>query len=133
MPVILSLQSGAALARSSNLISETVEAGSKDSLGRYQCLDTASVMPADEGAGMYDLGSPVPSASVTAITERDYFTQPNNGGSSIAVTERTMCANGGTYYHHQSGGWQQVQVPQGILVSSTALMSFAGNVTITEI
>ena len=72
MPAILTLQSGAALARSSNLISAS-SPRSRDRLGRTLCVDSKSVYRADgRRRGVYDLGDP-PRAKVNIIRERDYF------------------------------------------------------------
>jgi len=125
MPAILTLQSGAALARSSNLISASTTAYT-DAAGRTLCLDVNSVYPADGSGQVYDVGDP-PFAKVNAITDREHFTSPNS-----AVSEATMCRDGGTYLYKDSG-WKEVTVPKGILVSATALASFAGGIAITDI
>ncbi len=130
MPVILTLHSGAALARSSNLVSATpVE--SPDASGRTLCLDTDSVYPASETQEIYDLGEP-PYARVTAINERDYHRLPNKGADGVG--EGTMCREGGLFYHKPAGSsWQEVNVPRGVLVSATALTSFASEIVITDL
>jgi hypothetical protein len=127
-PFIATLPSGAALARSSSLISAAPAASSKDLSGRTLCLDLTSGT-GDFQNGKLDLGTP-PSGKLTRITDRDYRLGANGG--STAVSEATMCTNGGTYYYHSSG-WQQVNVPKGIMVSATAYSSFAGSITITDI
>jgi hypothetical protein len=124
-PVIATLPSGAALARSSNLIGPTSGAGT-DALGRTQCLDVRSGTVVD---GMVDLGVP-PSGRVTAITERYY--RDGATGASTPISERDMCNRGGEFYY-QSTGWRSVTVPRGIVVSATALSSFAGSIYTTEI
>jgi hypothetical protein len=43
-----------------------------------------------------------------------------------------MCTNGGEYYY-KSSGWNKVTVPKGIMVSATALSSFAGSIYVREI
>jgi hypothetical protein len=91
------------------------------------CLDTNSVNPAG-GGDVYDVGDP-PYARVTAINERDYQRKANN---SDPVSEATMCQDGGAYYYKDSG-WQEVRVPQGILVSATALTSFASGIVLTDL
>ncbi|HJR71882.1 MAG TPA: hypothetical protein VKA43_17690 [Gammaproteobacteria bacterium] len=125
-PVIATLSSGAALARSSSLISSTSPSGALDALGRTQCLDKRS---GDLKGTVMDLGTP-PSGSVTAITQRDYRTEPK--GSAAPISEAEMCARGGDFYY-QSSGWQTARVPRGILVSATALSSFAGSIRFTEV
>jgi hypothetical protein len=123
-PVIATLPSGAALARSSNLISQTTGPG-KDSLGRTQCLDRSK----GYSNGMVDLGAP-PSGRMTAIRERDYRVDDRWGAATIS--ERNMCTQGGRFYHWNSG-WRSVNVPRGIVVSATALSSFAGSIFTTEV
>jgi hypothetical protein len=125
-PVIATLHSGAALARTSNVITAT-------SIGSQNlstlCLDANSGL-GPVSASAIDLGEP-PSGYVSAITDRDHRLEANSG--SLAVTEAQMCNAGGTYYYKTSGGWNSVQVPRGIVVSATALSSFAGRLTIKEI
>ncbi len=129
LPAILTLHSGAALARTSNLIS-LADGAPVDSLGRNLCLNESSVTPL--GGNLYDLGEPA-SAQVTAIpTDRTYYTQSNSGQNSQKVTGLQMCQTGGDFYY-QSSGWKKVSVPRGGLVSATALASFAGRVTVREI
>ena len=125
MPVVLTLQSGAALARSSNMISD---AGYKatDGLDRTLCMDSPSV---NEVEGMYDLGEP-PYARVYAINERDYYVEANRG--SAEIDEAELCRLGGEAYY-KDGGWQQVRVQQGMVVSATALTSFAGKIDVIDL
>jgi hypothetical protein len=126
-PIIATLPTGAALARSSNLIGPTSGAGT-DALGRTQCLDVTS----GEGLmsnGMVDLGAPDPDGFGVAITQRDYFRQANR---SDPISEKQMCQDGGTYYY-QGTGWQNINVPKGMVVSATALSSFVGSIYLREI
>jgi hypothetical protein len=125
-PVIATLPSGAALARSSSLIGSTSPAGALDGSGRTLCLDELS---GDRTGTVVDLGTP-PSGSVTAITQRDYRTGPR--GSADEITEASMCELGGDFYY-QDAGWRTAHVPRGILVSATALSSFAGSIRFTEV
>jgi hypothetical protein len=122
-PMIATLPSGAALARSSNIIGATTGPGT-DALGRTQCLNSPTAVD-----GMVDLGVP-PSGQVTAIVERDY--RVGARGSADFISEKQMCNQGGDFYY-QSSGWKSVQVPKGIVVSATALSSFAGSIYITEV
>jgi hypothetical protein len=125
-PVIATLSSGAALARSSSLISSSSPAAALDASGRTLCLDKRS---GDLDGTVMDLGTS-PSGSVTAITQRDYRTEPK--GSAYPISEAEMCARGGDFYY-QSSGWQTARVPRGILVSATALSSFAGSIRFTNV
>ena len=125
-PFIATLPTGAALARSSNVITSSSEAGAKDVFGRTLCMDDRSGV--DYGTAI-DLG-PWPHGSVNAITDRKYFTQA--AWRSTPVSEGYMCKQGGGYYYWNYG-WKQVKVPRGMLVSATAIASFAGGIKITEI
>lgn len=131
MPVVLTLQSGAAFARSSNMISAT-GSGYKDGYGRSLCLDTSSVTPADGSATLYDMGEPA-FGSISAINDRDFQTYPFGFGKPIS--EARMCERGGTYYYRSGSRWQwrRVSVRKGVLVSATALSSFAGNIVVTDL
>lgn len=133
MPAIMTLHSGAALARSSNLISEAAYA-TTDADGRTLCLDVDSVYPASDTAHVYDLGDP-PYAHVNAINDRDHRLEPHR--NAAAISEADMCRNGpGPYYYPSStnwGQWSEVHVKQGVIVSATALSSFAGSVVITDL
>jgi len=77
---------------------------------------------------MVDLGVP-PSGHVTLITEQDYRVSPQ--GSALTITEKQMCATGGDFYY-QHAGWKTATVPRGIVVSATALSSFAGYTGLTS-
>jgi hypothetical protein len=122
-PVIATLHSGAALARSSSLIGKTWPGGALDGSGRTLCLDKRSGTMISSNT--MDLGAP-PSGSVTRITERDYRTGASWGSSRISEAE--MCARGDTFYYRSSGSWRNATVPRGMLVSATALSSFAGSI-----
>jgi hypothetical protein len=124
-PVIATLPSGAALARSSNLIGPTSGSG-RDSQNRLLCLDLRSGANTN---GMVDLGTP-PRGLVNAIKERDY--RVGAQASASTISEAQMCKQGGAYYY-QSSAWHQVNVPKGIVVSATALSSFAGGIYFNEI
>jgi hypothetical protein len=125
-PVIATLPSGAALARSSSLIGSSTAAGSLDRDGRTLCLDETS---GERIGTTVDLG-PYPDGRVTRITQRDYRIAPRGGADPIS--EADMCARGGPFYY-QASGWQTANVPRGILVSATALSSFAGYIRFTDV
>ena len=129
MPAILTLHSGAALARSSNLIS-TIDYKSPDRLGRTLCLDLDSVATTRDG-NVFDLRAPPagPYAEVTAINERDYHAEPNMG--SATVDESQICRDGITAFY-KDHGWVQIDAPGG-MVSAAALTSFAGNIVVTDL
>ena len=130
MPAILTLHSGAALARSSNLISASPP-GTTDGMGRTLCVDERSVMPADDYLEIYDLGEP-PSANVTIIRgpgEREYFAKEDNSGP-VQISPDAMCERGGRFYWRgrQKGGWQEVSVNRGFVVSAGAMASISAHV-----
>ena len=157
VPSILTLRSGAALARSSNLISTAAdlsEPGGTD--GQFfHCLDASSVEQV--GVNRYDLGEP-PQADVTAISaDKAYYDSAEANANQVTPAE--MCQNGGTYYVKADGssiegkapatpdflrqsfipmqenGAEPVQVAQGGLISATAFTSILSraNINIREI
>lgn len=123
MPAILTLQSGAALARSSNLIS-AAPAGTTDALGNTLCLDTTLLRQVGEIEEVYDLGEPA-TGTINVIPERVYNLEANNG--SPQIDEGAICQYGGGPYWWKptEGSWQQLTVNKGIVVSSAAASSFA--------
>jgi hypothetical protein len=127
IPAILTLQSGAALAQTSNLVSASA-IGTRDGSGRTLCLDMTSVDSVPDRSNVFDLGDP-PYAEVNEITERDYRTSNNNGAPT--VTEDEMCLNAGTYHYKETGQpWQELRLEnRGVIVSSTALMSFTNDIS----
>lgn len=133
MPMVLTLQSGAALARSSNLISAT-STDYADADGRTLCLDKDSVFAASDSADVYDLGDP-PYARVYAIRDREYYNEPRRRSGQLSEAE--MCRSGRSGFlrprDHDGRGWKEVKVPKGVLVSATALSSFAGDIHIYDL
>lgn len=123
LPTILTLRSGAALARSSNMMG--VADGSSADGGVYRCVDELSVT---RRGSQLDLNEP-PSADVTVIrADGVYFKKDGTG----PVTGPEMCQTGGTFLNE---GGQDVIVNKGALVSATAFTSFIGraSIKITEI
>ncbi|MGD9597469.1 MAG: hypothetical protein AB7G76_03740 [Steroidobacteraceae bacterium] len=132
VPAILTLQSGAALARSSNLIGANSYGGAEN--GKYNCLDFDGIDRTDI-ANVYDLGSP-PMGHVTRIdAEARYYKQNTTtwGGGYTEVTPPQMCADGGTYVRRGRWGSTQVNVNRGVLVSATALGSFSSGINYTDV
>ncbi len=142
VPAILTLQSGAALARSSNLIGTNQYAGAQD--GKYNCLDFDGIDRTDK-PNVYDLGSP-PMGHVTRIdADSRYFkNDPDDshhhgyggggyGGGDDDVSKRQMCAEGGTYYRKNRWRTSRVNVKRGMLVSATALSSFSSGINYTDV
>jgi hypothetical protein len=154
VPTILSLHSGTALARSSNLIRTAMDLPETldSAKGKvYTCLDEKSVESL--GDNLYDLGEPANARFTSIRADHNYY-----DGNGNKVTPDFMCKNGGTYYtdapgtridgkapaqadlHGQSfiptaDRGERVKVAQGGLVSATALTSIMSraNITISEI
>lgn len=132
LPMILTLQSGAALARSSNLISSASAESAKDGYGRTLCMDGRSVYPVDgEPGNVYDMGEP-PEAVVSVIRDRKYYAWSQGDGLGEVTTEQ-MCDRGGYYFVRRRWGWGKVHVRRGMLVSATALSSFAGHIDLIDV
>ena len=135
MPAILTLHSGAALARSSNLISEA-PAGLTDADATHTvCVDKSSVT--DLGSGVYDLG-PSRDAHVTMIDNRNSYYMSQ--GKSKPISPSAMCEMGsvaniedpyGNFYWKDAAtnDWRKSQVKQGFVASMGAYSSFAFDVS----
>jgi hypothetical protein len=127
MPAILTLQSGAALARTSNLVSSSpidTRVGTNT-----VCLDTNSVPQIGDSGDVYDLGDP-PKAEITVIPDLDHHSAQNMSVTT-RVDEGVMCVSEETIYHYKDSNdvWQSRQVPsRGIVLSSGAFASIADNV-----
>lgn len=131
MPAILTLHSGAVLARSSNMIS-AASSDTTDGMGRTLCVDKNSVAYADDYSEIYDLGEP-PYAEVNIIrgpTERQFYYIEANKGTASAITPGAMCERGGTFHWKPVGGgpWEATNVPQGFVASAGAMASIASHV-----
>ena len=132
LPAILTLHSGAALARSSNLLSASASY-EVDSLGRTLCVDITSVVPVDDYSQIYDLGDP-PHAVINVIRGeaegRIYYVNKDDKDSGNSIHPGLMCEQGGQYWYKPSSGpWEVVDVPQGFVASSMAASSFAMDMT----
>lgn len=132
LPAILTLHSGAALARSSNLLSAS-ESFEVDSLGRTLCVDITSVVPVEDYSEIYDLGDP-PHAVINVIRGeaegRIYYVNKDDRGNGASIHPGLMCEQGGQYWYKPSSGpWEVVDVPQGFVASSMAASSFAMDMT----
>lgn len=128
MPAILTLQSGAALARSSNMISAS-SPDTTDGMGRTLCVDKSSVVyaDADGSSEIYDLGEP-PSAEVNIIrgpTEVQFY---ETKSTEFPIRPGAMCERGGQFFSKPKGDpWVQHEVlPQGFVTSTGAWTSIAG-------
>lgn len=124
MPAILTLQSGAALARSSNLISAAP--GSRNGDGNALCVDTSTLEQLT--SGKYDFDDPG-HATVNVLPDEDYY-PTNTGRSGDAWSADEFCETGGSRKFHD-GGWHQVDLPSnGIVVSSNALNSVSSRIDV---
>ena len=124
MPVVLTLQSGAALARSSNLIGATPGARVD---GKALCMDTSTALPMD--GGKFDLRDPG-YATVNSIRDADYYLPVGQGRSGDFMGADMFCETGGIRQFHDRG-WHQVDLPtNGIIVSANSLNSVSSRVDI---
>jgi len=145
LPTVLTLHSGAALARSSNLIGTVDQASrARSPGGDVQCLDAASAV--DGTPRVLDLGDQ-PMLHVQYIKPRQYFrgkTSGDGGDLSRPVSIEQMCREGGVYWYQEQGGWWPYKaqwasttpgynrrgIEAGFLVSATALSSFASAIKV---
>ena len=150
MPAIMTLKSGAAHARSSNLIGASPYP-ERDRQGRLLCLNIDSVSSVGGSEQSFDIGE-YGKAEIVAITERDYRAYPRM--NAPRVSEERACLEGRTvYYIERRDSWtgnfeseqdsgtnftfrrdfKSARVPRGVFVSATALSSFVGNYVVREI
>lgn len=133
LPAILTLHSGAALARSSNLIS-TTDYKTTDRRGRTLCLDLESVRPVGRRRGQrYDMGVNG-HADIYRIPESDYFVRRRNG-KWRPIDESAFCERGGIAARKVKGQLEKVELPirRGGMVSLTAVASMAENIIVYDI
>lgn len=161
VPTILTLHSGAALARTSNLIGRAPGAP-VDAAGNNMCLNESSVAEVLEGGQRYDLGEPAHGevTNIPTMDGRRFYDNDQLAGTPL--TGQEMCERGGTFYYESADptasdlGAQAradlirqsfipeavdatekavagVDVPRGGLVSATALASFAGRIVFRTI
>ena len=134
MPIALTLPSGAALARSSNLISGTLDAA-EDSFGNKYCLDASSVYPSGDSPHQYDMGDP-PYADITELPRRRYYFQSSQGLQE--VDRPYMCEQGSEItpdgeFFYKDGGRQPFQINKGCMVSLSTMSSLSGSILIKEV
>ena len=123
MPAILTLQSGEALARSSNLISAAT-AGTRAPDGTAICLNTSSVTPMPE-SNQFDCGEPA-YAEFNVIQDRDYYLEANRS-IKPPVGPDYVCQVGNDFYYHDRG-WNKISLPQnGAIVSVAAIRSISSD------
>ena len=118
VPTILTLTSGAALARSSNLIGVVQSTAENPVL----CLDPASTRGAVTDY-VYDLGSP-PYAEVTRFSSAHRYRDKANPGTDLPPQD--ACKLNGTLQvkYNYSGTWVDKPRKGGLIVSSAAVASF---------
>jgi hypothetical protein len=123
MPAILTLQSGEALARSSNLIGSAPR-GTRDHQGNTLCLDTRNADVVANGEA-FDLGEPA-YAKINAIPGRPYFYQ-DRWDRWHRVGPDYVCRRGREYYYYD-GDWNKINLPRhGAIVSVTAVKSVSSS------
>lgn len=128
-PAIITLYSGAALAKSSNLITADSTPGAEGN--KYRCLDTYR-LPME--GNKYDLGNPA-LGQVTRIQSQKQYYKPSSGGgrSSQTASGPQMCSTGGDFYRKDWNSYTKVNVKKGVLVSSTALNSFSSGISYKDV
>jgi hypothetical protein len=128
LPVVATIPSGAALARSSNLLSyRSGDAGNDFTTVDKQviCLHASSVDSSD--ATTVDLGTNKPVVTLIS-TARTYKFQ---NGPSPDFTAGAACSNLPNYYKYS--GQSNVFIPAGYNVSASAFASFAATAVISKI
>jgi len=129
MPAVLTLHSGAALARSSNLIG-IAPPGTRDLDGNALCLDTTMADSMD--STHVDIGDQA-DAAVNILADVPYY--PESNRSKPPTNADMTCNMGGTHYYHDDG-WHEVRLPtNGVIVSATAIVSVSlrGNILFNRI
>jgi len=128
VPTILTLTSGAALARSSNLIG-TIQQAEGDVL----CLDPRSTSgPTRTNPNVYDLGSP-PYAEVTQFPQSYQYRAK---GSNKAMTPAEVCRYRGPVEIKKAGygDWKELRRHKpGVMVSNAATASFGTRISIKDV
>jgi hypothetical protein len=127
VPTILTLTSGAALARSSNLIGTIQQAN-----GDVLCLDPRSTDgPTRRNPNVYDLGSP-PYAEVTRIPQGNQYRAKD---TLAAMTPTEVCRyRGSVEVNYGYGDWtERYRRAPGVMVSNAACASFGTRISITDI
>lgn len=126
VPTILTLTSGAALARSSNLIGTIQQAN-----GDVLCLDPRSTDgPTRRNPNVYDLGSP-PYAEVTRIPQANQYRAKD---THKAMTPAEVCRHRGPIeVKYAYGDWVERRHKPGVMVSNAACASFGTRCSVTDI
>jgi hypothetical protein len=126
MPVILTLQSGEALARTSNLLSNST--GSRVN-NKVMCLDTTGMPTYDNGK--VDVGNDL--MTVYELPDTDFYPGYESGKSGTPMTADMACQNGGFLRTYETGLQKhEANLPQGgLVISNTAMMSVSGRVPIS--
>lgn len=126
LPAVLTLQSGAAFARSSNVITAS-SFEVMDEMGRTMCIQLDSVIPVDDYSQIYDMGDP-PQAVINVLRGeaegRLYYVQKDDKDIGKDVHPGLACQMGGQFYVKPAKGpWEVVNVPTGIVGSAAAVYS----------
>lgn len=127
VPTILTLGSGAALARSSNLIG-TVQKSAGDAL----CLDPTSTNgPTMQNPNVYDLGSPA-YGEVTRIPVAHKY-RAKSTGKTLSPAEVCRYEGKVEVKYYGQGPWRERRCNTGVLVSNAAVGSFGDRIVKTDI
>ncbi len=137
LPTILTLNSGAALATSSDLIIRLSPDAAPDGLNRMLCLDTATVEPVGKSGKL----KVVPGqTTVNAIpVDPPYYDayDATTGTVQTAVTPAEVCSQSATYppYYAQmaDGTVKEAMLNPGARISASAMASFGSAVNIVDI
>ena len=126
VPTILTLTSGAALARSSNLIGVTQSTTQDPVL----CLDPASAQRVTDS--IYDLGSPA-YGEVTRFSSANKYRDKANPGTELS--HQQACKLNGTLQvkYNYSGTWVDKPRTPGHFVSNAAVASFGTRILQSDI
>ena len=131
-PTILTLASGAAIARSSNLIGTMANADNKDVL----CLDPKSTQgPLTTNPNVYDLGAPAYGEITRFPLTNRYRKNTNNDDDSRDLSPSEAChVDGGLKVKYNgSGPWVDKTRRMGVIVSNAAAASFGSRIISTDI
>ena len=128
MPAILTLHSGAALARSSNLISASP--GSRDGNGNVLCMDTSTADLLDNGK--YDYHDPG-SATLHVLEDTYYYEGPGQSGAKWTADEFCELGTSGNFKPLSGGSVQPYNLDSpGIVVSSNAYLSLSSRISVVN-
>lgn len=129
VPTILTLASGSAIARSSNLIGTIADAGTNDAL----CLKPSSTQgPLPTNPNVYDLGAPA-YGEVTRFPRVHRYRKPSDPGTDISPSKACRVDGALQVKYNGSGPWVNKTRTAGVMVSNAAAASFGTRIISTDI